>query len=134
VHIEYRWAEGRYDRLPALAADLVNRRVGVIASTGGTAVVEAAAAATRSIPIVFLGSDVVLKTDWSPVSIVQAAISLGVAMSTSALLSKCLQFLAELIPKDASIGVLVNPTTPERRKTRRKSKPPQARSGDRFSF
>jgi len=62
VQIDYRWAEGRYDRLPALAADLVNRRVGVIASTGGPAVVEAVAAATTSIPIVFLGSDVILKT------------------------------------------------------------------------
>jgi putative ABC transport system substrate-binding protein len=47
VQIEYRWAEGRYDRLPALAADLVNRRVGVIASTGGPAVVEAAAQPRR---------------------------------------------------------------------------------------
>src|SRR5262245_66121388 len=43
VIIEYRWAEGRYDRLPALVADLLNRRVAVIASTGGPAVVEAAA-------------------------------------------------------------------------------------------
>jgi putative ABC transport system substrate-binding protein len=63
VLIEYRWAEGRYDRLPALAADLVNRRVVLIASTGGPDVVEAAAAATTTIPIVFLGSDVVLRRE-----------------------------------------------------------------------
>src|SRR5262249_53204499 len=62
VLIEYRWAEGRYDRLPALAADLLDRRVAVIASTGGPPVVEAAAAATTTVPIVFLSSDVILKT------------------------------------------------------------------------
>jgi len=113
VQIEYRWAEGHYDRLPALVADLVNRRVDVIASTGGPAVVEAAAAATKSIPIVFLGSDVVLKTGLVASLNRPGGNITGVAMSSSALLSKCLQFLAELIPKDASIGVLVNPTTPE---------------------
>src|ERR1051326_5194450 len=61
VSIEYRWAEGRDGRLPALASDLINRRVAVIASTGGPDVVEAAAAATSTVPIVFLGSDNVLK-------------------------------------------------------------------------
>src|ERR1700724_683803 len=51
VAVEYRWAEGRYDRLPALAADLVSRHVAVIASTGGSPVVEAAAAGTTTVPI-----------------------------------------------------------------------------------
>jgi putative ABC transport system substrate-binding protein len=112
VLIEYRWAEGRYDRLPALAADLVNRRVAAIASTGGPVVVEAAAAATTTVPIVFLGSDVALKTGVITSLNRPSGNVTGVAMSTSALLSKCLQFLSELVPKEALIGVLVNPNTP----------------------
>jgi putative tryptophan/tyrosine transport system substrate-binding protein len=109
VIIEHRWAEGRYDRLPALVADLLNRRVAVIASTGGPAVVEAAAAATTTVPIVFVSSDIILKTGVIT-SLNRPSRNLtGVVMSTSALLSKCLQFLDELVPKDATIGILVNP-------------------------
>jgi len=109
VAIEYRWAEGRYDRIPALADDLVNRHVAVIASTGGPDVVEAAAAATTTIPIVFLGSDIALKTGIIASLNRPGRNVTGVAMSVTALLSKCLQFISELVPKDAMIGVLVNP-------------------------
>jgi putative ABC transport system substrate-binding protein len=134
VIIEYRWAEGRYDRLPALVADLLNRRVAVIASTGGPPVVEAAAAATTTVPIVFVSSDIILKTGLIT-SLNRPSRNLtGVVMSTSALLSKCLQFLDELVPKDATIGILVNPNVRTRTKIRRTSRRRRGRSGGRFSF
>src|SRR5262249_38519587 len=72
-------------------------------------VVEAAAAATTTIPIVFLGSDIALKTGIIASLNRPGRNVTGVAMSVTALLSKCLQFISELVPKDAMIGVLVNP-------------------------
>jgi putative tryptophan/tyrosine transport system substrate-binding protein len=74
-------------------------------------VVEAAAAATSTVPIVFLGSDIALKTGIIASLNRPSGNVTGVAMSSTALLSKCLQFLSELTPKDALIGVLVNPNT-----------------------
>ncbi len=66
--IEYRWAEGRYDRLPALAADLVGRKVDVILSTGGVPSAVAAKSATSTIPIIFMSGSTRSSSAWSPVS------------------------------------------------------------------
>jgi putative ABC transport system substrate-binding protein len=112
VRIEYQWAEGRYDRLPALATDLVMRGVSVIASTGGPSSVLAAKAATTTIPIVF-------STGADPVGLGLVA-SLnrpggnvtGVNVFTAVIDAKRLGLLRELVPTGTSIGVLLNPGNP----------------------
>jgi putative tryptophan/tyrosine transport system substrate-binding protein len=111
ITIEYRWAEGQVDRLPGFAADLVRRRVTVIAATTTPAAL-AAKGATATIPIVF-------ETAGDPVELGLVA-SLnrpgrnitGVTQLTSELVSKQLGLLHELIPTATTIGLLVNPTDP----------------------
>jgi putative ABC transport system substrate-binding protein len=111
VAIEYRSAGGEYERLPALAADLVNRRVAVIAALGAPAAL-AAKAATSAIPIVFeVGAD--------PVEVgLLASLSrpggnmTGVANLNLEVGPKKLQLLHELVPTATIIGLLVNPTNP----------------------
>jgi putative tryptophan/tyrosine transport system substrate-binding protein len=112
VAIEYRFAEGQIDRLPALADDLVRRRVAVIATPGGTATVMAAKAATSTIPIVFeVGTDPVedgLVTSFSR----PGGNITGVTAINGELSSKRLGLLSELVPKGARIGVLVDANSP----------------------
>ncbi len=112
VAIEYRWAEDRPDRLPALADDLVRRRVTVIASST-TAASVAAKAATTTIPIVFeIGGDPV------KLGLVRSfnrpgGNATGINHFTGALEPKRLELLHEVVPTASVIGVLVNPTRPE---------------------
>ncbi len=111
VTIEYRWAEGRYERLPAVAAELVSRQVAVIASFGGSAAARAAKAATATIPIVIsIGEDPAEARFVQNLNRPEGNIT-GVMLFTSVLGSKRLGLLRELAPNAGAIGVLVNLTT-----------------------
>jgi len=110
VAIEYRWAQGRYDRLPDLAAELVGRSVDVIVASGGTPPVLAAQRATRTIPIVFanvgdpVGQGLVA-------SLARPGGNLtGVSLLFADLTWKRVELLSELAPQARRIAVLVNPT------------------------
>jgi putative ABC transport system substrate-binding protein len=108
IAIEYRWAEGRYDRLPILASELVDRQAAVIATTGGPQAARAVLAATSTIPLVFLsGSDPVadglVKRFDRP-----DGNATGVHVFTTSLGPKRLQLLRELVPKARTIAFLVN--------------------------
>jgi putative ABC transport system substrate-binding protein len=110
VAIEYRWAEGHFDRLPALAADLVDRKVDVIVTEGGDGSVLAAKQATSTIPVVF-------HTDGDPVA---RGVVAGLArpggnltgVSLHGLAARRIELLCDLVPEAKAIALLVNPNDP----------------------
>ena len=112
VVIEYRWAEGQYDRLPALAVDLVQRKVAVIAATSVPAALTAKAA-TSTVPIVFIiGADPVRTGLVASLNRPGGNVT-GVTFTTVDLTSKRLGQLHELVPKAELIGVLLDPNQME---------------------
>ena len=109
VAIEYRWAEGHYDRLPAFAADLVARNVDLIVATGGAASARAAKTATLTIPIVFTtGSDPVESGLVDSLARPGGNIT-GVSILNVELIPKRIELISELVPEARIIAVLVNP-------------------------
>ena len=112
VHISFRWAEGRYDRLADLAAELVHARVGVITSVGGAPAALAAKTATSTIPIVAVTSDPVKHGLVASFNRPGGNIT-AISPSNTVLSAKRLGLLRELVPRGTPIGLLVNPKFPD---------------------
>jgi putative tryptophan/tyrosine transport system substrate-binding protein len=112
VAIEYRWAQGHYDRLPELAADLVRKRVAVMVASGGDPSPQIARAATQTIPIVFGMFGDPVREGLVDSLMRPGSNATGVTIFGPAAVTKRLQLLHDLVPKDAVIAFLMNPNNP----------------------
>jgi putative ABC transport system substrate-binding protein len=128
VAIEYRWADDQYDRLPELAADLVRRRVAVIAVPGGTASALAAKAATSTIPIIFGVNEDLVGLGLVASLARPGGNATGVNILTGELVAKQLELLRELVPAAARVAVLVNPANAAHTTTTIRDVEPAARA------
>ena len=109
VAIEYRWAEGRYDRLPALAADLLRRQPSVLVCVGGPNVARAAMGATVTVPIVYIAGNAV--REGLAQSLNRPGVNAtGIGLQQPEIESKRLGLLHDLVPTASLIAVLLNPT------------------------
>lgn len=117
IAIEYRWAEGRYDRLPALAADLIARKVALIVAAGGPPPALVAKSASSTVPIVFVnGSDPV--ADGLVASFAHPGVNItGITFMTAEMTAKRFELLSELVPRAKTIALLVNPGNPNTERT-----------------
>src|SRR5262245_18887528 len=113
VAIEYRWADGQYDRLPQLATELVDRGVAVIILVGGGPTTAVAKAATATIPIVFDTGEDPVKTGAVVALNRPGGNATGVGLLTVAMEAKRLQLLNELVPTAAVVAIIVNPNNPQ---------------------
>jgi putative ABC transport system substrate-binding protein len=113
VAIEYRWAEGQYERLPAMAAELVDHNVSVVATVGGVPASLAAKAATTRIPIVFAVAGDPVKLGLVDSIARPTGNATGIAFLSVELDGKRLELLHQVFPKAASLAVLLNPNNPQ---------------------
>jgi putative ABC transport system substrate-binding protein len=119
VAIEFRWARGQYQQLPAMATELVGRQVSVIVAGGGIAAGFAAKAATTTIPIVFSSGSDPVKLGLVPSLSRPGGNLTGAFILTAELEAKRLQLLHELVPTASLIGILANPSFPDADNQRR---------------